>query len=172
MGRGSFSVFSRASIRSALPTNSKLRGLTSIEASVPGEAALDLSRKGELPTELFFPENLKKLKPYELYEWWYQREFPTPAGIEGRRPEHRFHAVDCIATCWLSRNKPGKTADATEEQSFDVTGQLNDSGPNLLAVRRSSLSVDAASKRCDPAYTITAGKTNQEAIWVRRPAHT
>ena len=128
--------------------------------------------KEELPTDLFFPENLKKLKPYERYEWWYQREFPTPVGIEGRRPELRLNAVDCIATYWLSRNKLGETADATVEQSFDVTGQLKDSGPNLLAVRLSSPIVDAAGKRCYPACRITAGKTSQEAIWMRRPAHT
>ena len=64
------------------PDQLKTQGLTSIEASVPGEVALDLSRKGELPADLFFAENLKKLKPYELYEWWYQRAFPTPVGID------------------------------------------------------------------------------------------
>ena len=57
---------------------------------MPGETPLDLSRHGILPADLFFGENIKKLQPYELYEWWYQREFPTPAGIAGRRLELRF----------------------------------------------------------------------------------
>src|SRR5208283_6247194 len=73
------------------PDQLKAQGLAPIEASVPGEAALDLSRQGVLPADLFFAENLKKLQPYELYEWWYQREFTTPAGIGGRRLELRFH---------------------------------------------------------------------------------
>ena len=153
------------------PDQLKTQGLTSIEASVPGEAALDLSRKGELPADLFFGENLKKLKPYELYEWWYQRAFPTPAGIEGRRLELRFHAVDCLATYWLNGKKLGETADALVEQSFDVTGMLNGAGANVLTVRLRSPIVEAATKQYDPAYTIAAGKTNQEAIWIRRPAH-
>src|SRR5271157_1320271 len=120
------------------PDQLKTQGLTPIEASVPGEAPLDLSRQGVLPADLFFGENLKKLQPYELYEWWYQREFPTPAGIEGRRLELRFHAVDCIATYWLNGKKLGETADAMVEQSFDVAGMLNAAGPNLLTVRLSS----------------------------------
>lgn len=84
------------------PDQLKTQGLTAIEASVPGEAPLDLSRQGVLPADLFFGENIKKLKPFELYEWWYQREFPTPAGIAGRRLELRFHGVDCLATYWLN----------------------------------------------------------------------
>src|SRR5208283_3607385 len=107
------------------PDQLKAQGLAPIEASVPGEAALDLSRQGVLPADLFFAENLKKLQPYELYEWWYQREFPTPAGIAGRRLELRFHGVDCLATYWLNGKKLGETADAMVEQSFDVAGMLN-----------------------------------------------
>jgi beta-galactosidase/beta-glucuronidase len=87
------------------PDQLKAQGLAPIEATVPGEAPLDLSRQGVLPADLFFAENLKKLQPYELYEWWYQREFPTPAGIAGRRLELRFHAVDCLATYWLNGKK-------------------------------------------------------------------
>ena len=75
------------------PDQLKTHGLMPIEAVVPGEAALDLSRQGVLPADLFFGENIKKLKPFELYEWWYQREFPTPAGISGRRLELRFQGL-------------------------------------------------------------------------------
>ena len=31
--------------------------------------------------------------------------------------------------------------------------------------------IEAAGKQYDPAYTISAGRTNQEAIWIRKPAH-
>ena len=155
----------------ANPEQLKTAGLTPIEASVPGEAPLDLSRQGVLPADLFFAENLKKLRPYELYEWWYQREFPTPSGIAGHRLELRFHAVDCLASYWLNGKKLGESADAMVEQSFDVTGMLNAAGPNVLTVRLGSPIVEAAGKTYDPAYTINAGKTNQEAIWIRRPAH-
>ena len=48
---------------------------------------------------------------------------------------------------------------------------LNDAGANVITVRLRSPIVEAATKQYDPANTIAAGKTNQEAIWIRRPAH-
>jgi len=153
------------------PDQLRTQGLTSIEATVPGNVELDLSAKGELPPDLFFADNLAKLKPYELYEWWYQRQFPTPAGVAGRRVELRFRGVDCLATYWLNGKELGETADALIEQRFDVTGKLNPAGPNTLTVRLRSPIIEAASKRYDPAYTISAGNTNQEAVWIRKPAH-
>jgi len=155
----------------ANPDQLKTQGLTSIEASVPGNVELDLSAKGELPPDLFFADNLAKLKPFELYDWWYQREFPTPAGIGGRRVELLFGGVDCLATYWLNGTKLGETADAMIEQRFDVTGKLKLAGPNILTVRLRSPIIEAAAKRYDPANTISAGNTNQEAIWIRKPAH-
>ena len=109
--------------------------LPSVEASVPGNVELDLSRQGQLPADLLYGDNILKLKPYELYEWWYQREFPTPEGIAGRRLELRFGGVDCLATYWLNGKKLGETANALVEQHFDVTGKLNSTGPNLLTIR-------------------------------------
>jgi len=153
------------------PDQLKSQGLTWIEASVPGNVELDLSGKGELPADLFFADNLAKLKPYELYEWWYQREFPTPAGIAGRRVELRFRGVDCLATYWLNGKELGTSSDALVEQYLDVTGKLNSAGPNILTVRLKSPVIEAAGKQYDPAYTINAGRTNQEAIWIRKAAH-
>jgi beta-mannosidase len=153
------------------PDQLRTQGLASIEALVPGDVELDLSKQGELPADLFFADNLAKLKPYELYEWWYQREFPTPAGIAGRRVELLFRGVDCLATYWLNGKGLGETSNALTEQSFDVTGKLSSAGPNILTVRLRSPIIEAASKRYDPVYTISAGRTNQEAIWIRKPAH-
>jgi beta-mannosidase len=145
--------------------------LTPIEATVPGEAALDLSRQGELPADLFFADNITRLKPYELYEWWYQREFPTPPGIAGHQAELRFHAVDCLATYWLNGQELGTSQDAMIEHHFDVTGKLNTAGPNVLNVRLKSPVIEATRHNYDPPFTVSAGPTNQEAIWVRKPPH-
>src|SRR5579872_2300761 len=100
------------------PDQLKSHGLTPIEAIVPGETPLDLSRHGVLPADLFFGENIKKMKPYELYEWWYQREFPTPGGIAGRRLELRFEGVDCLATYWLNGKLLGESQDSMIENRF------------------------------------------------------
>ncbi len=153
------------------PDQLKTQGLSPIGALVPGNVELDLSRKGELPADLLYGDNILKLKPYELYEWWYQREFPTPAGIAGRRVELRFGGVDCLATYWLNGKELGETSNALVEQHFDVTGRLSSTGLNILTVRLKSPVIEAAGKRYDPAYTISAGRTNQEAIWIRKAPH-
>jgi beta-mannosidase len=163
--------FPQGKYRITNPDQLKTQGLTAIEASVPGETPLDLSRQGVLPADLFFGENIKKLKPFELYEWWYQREFPTPAGIAGRRLELRFHGVDCLATYWLNGKPLGESQDSMIEYRFEVTGKLNATAPNVLTVRLRSPIIEAAGKKYDPAYTVIALDTNQEANWIRRPAH-
>jgi beta-mannosidase len=153
------------------PDQLKTQGLIPIEASVPGNVELDLSREGELPADLVYGDNILKLKPYELYEWWYQREFPTPPRITGGRVELRFGGVDCLATYWLNGKELGETSNALVEQYFDVTGKLSSAGPNILTVRLKSPVIEAARKQYDPAYTINAGRTNQEAIWIRKAPH-
>ena len=153
------------------PEQLKTQGLTPIEATVPGETPLDLSRQGVLPADLFFGENIKSLKPYELYEWWYQREFPTPAGTAGRRTELRFHGVDCLATYWLNGKPLGESQDSMIEYRFDVTGKLSATAPNVITIRLRSPIIEAAGKHYDPAYTVIALDTNQEANWIRRPPH-
>ena len=167
-GKWSLFYFPQGKYPITHPDQLKARGLASIEASVPGNVELDLSRKGELPADLMYGDNITKLKPYELYEWWYQRTFQTPSGIAGRRVELRFGGVDCLATYWLNGKELGETANALIEQHFDVSGKLNPTGANTLAVRLKSPIIEAAGKRYDPAYTINAGRTNQEAIWIRK----
>ena len=153
------------------PDQLREHGLTPIEATVPGETALDLSRHGILPADLFFGENISKLRAYELYEWWYQREFPIPTGIAGRQVELRFGGVDCLATYWLNGKALGESQDSLIEHRFDVTGKLNAAGPNVITIRLRSPIIEAAAKHYDPAYTVKALDTNQEANWIRRPAH-
>ena len=138
---------------------------------MPGNVELDLSRKGELPADLLYGDNITKLKPYELYEWWYQREFQTPTGIAGRRVELRFGGVDCLATYWLNGKELGETANSLIEQHFDVTGKLNPTGPNILTIRLKSAVIEAAGKRYDPGNNI-ALTTNVEQIWIRKAPHT
>jgi len=152
------------------PGQLKAAGLKSIEATVPGDAPLELSRTGELPADLLYGENIVKLKPYELYEWWYQREFPTPAGIDGRRVELCFHGVDCLATYWLNGAKIGETENALIEHCFDVTAKLNANAPNQMTIRLRSAEIEAAGKNYDPVYTV-AGASSQEGTWIRKPIH-
>src|ERR1035437_2418372 len=153
------------------PRQLKAAGLTAIDATVPGYAPLELSRIGELPADLIAGLNTTKMRPYELYEWWYQREFPTPAGIAGKRLELCFNGVDCLATYWLNGAKIGGSDNALIAHSFNVTDKLNVTGPNTITVRLRSAELEAVGKNYDPAYTVSAGPNNQEGVWIRKPAH-
>lgn len=153
------------------PEQLRALGLASIEADVPGEVALDLSRAGKLPSDLYFGANILKLRPYELYEWWYQREFPTPNGIAGRRVELHFRGVDCLATYWLNGKELGETANALIEHHLDVTGKLKASEPNVLSIRLRSPVIEANSKDYAPGWD-SAIPTNAEQIWIRKAPHT
>lgn len=163
--------FAQGQHRITQPEELLRQRVPSVEASVPGDAPLDLSRHGMLPRDLFFADNLTKLKPYELYEWWYQREFSTPPEIAGRRVELLFRGVDCLATYWLNNRELGNSANAMIEHRFDVTDKLKAKGDNTLTVRLKSPIIEAAHMKYDPAYTFDAGPTNQEAVWIRKPAH-
>jgi beta-mannosidase len=138
------------------PRALKTAGLKAIDATVPGEGPLELSRTGELPADLLFGMNINALKPFELYEWWYEREFATPKDISGRKVELCFHGVDCLATYWLNGQKIGESENALIEHCFDVTGKLNATAPNQLTIRLRSALIEAATKDYDPAFTIAS----------------
>ena len=145
--------------------------VAAIDANVPGNVELDLSRTGELPSDLFQGENITRLKPYELYEWWYQREFPTPEGIGKQKADLLFHGVDCLATYWLNGKELGTSQNMFIEHRFDVMGKLRTAGPNLLTVRLQSPIIKASTEKYDPPYSIAGGLTNVESIWIRKAAH-
>ena len=167
-------------------------GLKPVIARVPGNVELDLFREGILP-DPFVGENIRKLKKYEKYEWWYRRtfsiprEFPDsrkdaakdpakvpsggPRGDEspGRAVELVFHGVDCFAEYWLNGRRIGESANMFVEQRFDVSGLLSPGGENSLAVRLKSPLLGAAGREYDPS--LGAGPTNWEHLWVRKAPH-
>ena len=134
-GRWKLFCFPQGTYKVTEPRQLLSTGLSAIDATVPGEGPLELSRIGKLPADLYYGENIRTLIPYELYEWWYQREFPTPKDTAGRRAELCFHGVDCLATYWLNGAKIGDSENALIEHRFDVTDALRPAGPNLLTIR-------------------------------------
>ena len=152
------------------PGQLRAAGLKAINATVPGDAPLELSRTGELPADLLYGENITKLKPYELYEWWYQREFPTPDGIQDRSVELCFHGVDCLATYWLNGVKISASENALVKHCIDVTGKLHPGAQNAITVRLRSPEIEAQDKTYEPINTV-ANKPDQESVWIRKPAH-
>ena len=68
-----------------------------LPATVPGNVELDLLRAKVLPDP--FKGSTSKLRQYETFEWWYERQFDTPRDIGGKRCELVFEGLDCYATC-------------------------------------------------------------------------
>jgi len=94
-----------------------------IPATVPGNVELDLLAAG-LIRDPMIGANIWDMRPYEGYQWCYERRFPTPE----HRPDQKvflwFGGIDCLADIWLNGVKIGGADNMLIEHSFDVTGLL------------------------------------------------
>jgi beta-mannosidase len=102
-------------------------------ATVPGDAHLDLMRQGLLP-DLFVGMNLEQARWMEDKDWWYRTRFETPR-LDGRRALLVFHGLDTFATVWLNGCRLGDSANMHRRITFDVTDRLREDGANELLVR-------------------------------------
>lgn len=107
-----------------------------MEATVPGNVQLDLSRAGYLPDDLFMGENILETEKYEGYEWWYETEFEAP--VERERVFLVFRGVDTLAEYYLNGNKIGESDNMLIPHEFEVGGLLKN-GKNTLSVHLSSV---------------------------------
>jgi beta-mannosidase len=141
-----------------------------IPATVPGNVELDLVRHGVLPEELYAGDNIHLVRQYESHEWWYQREFVTPA-VDDRDVELVFHGVDCLATYWLNGEWLGESENMLIEHRFDVTGRLVAGGTNTLTVRLRSPLLAAMEKPYSPRQAQSWLQMNIESLWIRKAPH-
>jgi beta-mannosidase len=138
-----------------------------VDATVPGNVELDLMRSGELP-DLFYGSNIYQLRPYETYEWWYEKEFSAPDNPDGRKVELVFHGVDCLATYWLNGELLGQSDNMFIEHRFDITDKLKPDS-NVLVVRIGSPLVHAMKKEYSPS--MWALYTNWEQLRITSASH-
>ncbi|MCC6445134.1 MAG: cupin domain-containing protein [Armatimonadetes bacterium] len=138
-----------------------------IPAEVPGNVELDLTRAGKLP-DPFQGNHIFRLRPFEFYEWWYRRAFPTPP-LEGRRTVLVFHGLDCIATIWLNGEPVGQAENMLVEHGFDITHLLRSEGENELAVHIRSAVNEARKHHYHPAESSLP--VNWESLPVRKAPH-
>ena len=149
-----------------------LDNLSPIECVVPGNVEIALMNAGELPEDIYFGENTLKLRPYELYEWWYEREFETPHGIQGKDTDLVFQGVDCLATYWLNGERMGSSENMFIEHCFRVSGRLNATKKmNKLTIRLRSPIHEVNTKTYDPISNIVLAGLSLEQIWIRKAAH-
>jgi beta-mannosidase len=148
-----------------------LNKLEGIPAEVPGNVELDLAKAGELPENLYFGENILSLKPYETYEWWYEREFIVPKEASHKFTEIIFHGVDCLAEYWLNGEPLGNSDNMFIEHRFAITGRMKVGDSNTITVRLRSPLVEAAEKIYEPLYSSTWIPLNMQQIWIRKAGH-
>ncbi len=143
-----------------------------IPARVPGNVELDLQRAGLLP-DPFYASNIRRLRQYEFYEWWYTREFEMPAG-RGVRPnastcwELVFAGLDTLATVWVNGVEVGRAANMLIEHRFDVTAALRPDA-NTLVVRLGSAVNHARQFRYDAASM--SWEQREEGLFLRKAPH-
>lgn len=152
----------------AHPDQLDAAGMAAIVAHVPGNVELDLVRAGLLP-EPFFANNIRQLRAYEFYEWWYSCDFALPATAAGRRWRLTFAGLDTIATIWLNGVEIGQTANMLIEHSFDVSECLRGDASNRLVVRIHSTVNDA--RRFTYDAVATGPEHRDELLFVRKAAH-
>ncbi|MGB2418323.1 MAG: glycoside hydrolase family 2 protein [Flavobacteriaceae bacterium] len=100
--------------------NSKFK---SIPASVPGNVEIDLEREGIIEDPMI-GDNVYDLRKYEVYDWWYFREFDAPKFELGERVELAFDGIDCIADIWLNGKKIASVKNMFVEHHYDITDVL------------------------------------------------
>jgi beta-mannosidase len=137
-----------------------------VSAQVPGNVELDLERAGILP-EIFYGTNIRLLRPYEFYEWWYTRDFELPEGDAGQPYDLVFGGLDTLATVWLNGVQIGEVANALIEHRFPVAAALRP-GANHLAVRLRSVVNDARRRHYDAV--VIGAEEREEALFTRKPS--
>ncbi len=112
-------------------------GIPHIDACVPGNVELDLSKAGILPEDLFMGNTLnEEARKIETWEWWYKTEFtPEKSMIEGNNVILNFEAVDCFAEYYLNGALLGTSENALISHKFDVTGLLEEKNTLIVHIR-------------------------------------
>ena len=65
---------------------------------------------------------------------WYRRNFVVPQDWSGKKVRLNFGAVDWQATVWVNNRKVGEHRGGYDPFSFDITSELNATGPQRITV--------------------------------------
>ena len=155
-----------------LPEDLISSGISKINAEVPGNVELDLSSAGILPGDLFKGENIRSLKEFETYDWWYETQFDSPEFSDGKKIILKFGGVDCYADYWLNGKKIGSSENMLVPVELDVTDEIIQNGTNKLFVHIKSAILTAYSMDY-PSYPfmVTWDNENFDSLLTRKAPH-
>jgi len=140
-----------------------------ITAHVPGNVELDLLAAGLIRNPMI-SANVWDMRPYEGYQWCYERRFSTPEYRQDQKVFLWFGGIDCLATIWLNGKEVGKTDNMLIEHAFDVTGLLVKDGENKLQVILRSAVIEAQNYLISPLVN-TGGSIHVESNHIRKAPH-
>jgi len=152
----------------ATPAELEEANLPFISASVPGNVELDLQRAGAIP-DPFYADNMHKLRPFELHEWWYRRRFEMPADGAGQRWDLVFAGLDTLAMVWVNDVEIGRAANMLIEHRFNVTDALYPGQVNRITVRLQSPVNRARQYHYDVA--VMSWEHREEGLFIRKAPH-
>ena len=153
-------------------TDPSLSPIEICDATVPGMAQLELSRRGIIPEDIYMGMNITKTEQYEDWEWWYEREFDAPAVHP--RAFLVFRGVDCFAEYYLNGEQIGTSANMFIPFEFDVSDKLK-TGKNTLTVHLLAPKRVSHEENLDLFCIANRGAFSYkgpEMIYARRAAHT
>jgi len=142
-----------------------------IPATVPGNVELDLLAAG-LIRDPMLGSNVWDMRPYEGYQWCYERTFPTPEHRQDQKVFLWFGGIDCLADIWLNGTKVASTENMLIEHSFDVTALLASASgkENQLQVIIRSAVIEAQNYLASP-LSMTQGLIRVESNAIRKAPH-
>jgi hypothetical protein len=103
-------------------------------ATVPGTVLTTMVDRGIYPDPDYGLNNMAIPESLAHQDYWYRVEFKALAAARGRRLTLSFLGVNYAAEVWLNGKKLGGFKGAFIRGTFDVTGLVNESGENALAV--------------------------------------
>lgn len=138
-----------------------------VAAIVPGNVELDLQRAGVLP-DPYYAANIRLLRRYESYEWWYTREFDLPPDAAGQSWDLVCEGLDTLATVWVNGQEVGRAANMLISHRFDATSALRP-GRNRITVRLGSALNHARGYSYEAASSGAEGR--EEGLYIRKAPH-
>ncbi len=106
-----------------------------MQAVVPGTVLTTMVARGIYPDPDYGLNNLAIPESLNKQDYWYRKEFPTPAIKDRQNLTLTFEGINYSASVWLNGKHLGEIRGAFIRGSFDVTALIKKSGMNVLAVR-------------------------------------
>ena len=138
-----------------------------IPSHIPGNIEIDLMQAGILP-DIYKHANVERTREYELYDWWYLKDFTLDILPEAKDSVLVFDGVDTYAEYFLNGAKIGASDNMLIPHEFDVGAVLRQ-GENRLAVHIFSALKKSEDAKVDPLQV--ADWECFESLRTRKPAH-